>query len=84
MSVCNPAVHARSVGAGKALGVHPFRGAPPAFDLAPGTHRKRRWLHTRREGGGETAGETIKRGARRCRRRWTVVRNAPALEWAVQ
>ena len=64
MSVCNPGVRARSVGAGKALGVHPFRGSPPAFDLAPGTDRERGRLHTRREGGGEATGGTIKRGAR--------------------
>jgi len=34
-------------GTGEALCIHPFRCSPPAFDLAPGAHRQRRWLHNR-------------------------------------
>ncbi len=45
VSVCDPGVRALLVGTGEALGIHPFRCAPPAFDLAPGADRQRCWLH---------------------------------------
>src|SRR6266699_2870396 len=54
VSVCNPEVETLVVGTGIALGVHALGGSPPAFDLAPGTHRSRHWLSTRRGSGGET------------------------------
>jgi hypothetical protein len=63
VSVCDAEVRALVVGTGKALGVYPFGSTPLAFDLAPGVHRKRGRSHTRREGGGEVAGRTIKWGA---------------------
>ena len=40
VSVCDLGVRALLVGMGKALSAHPFRYSPPAFDLAPGTHRE--------------------------------------------
>jgi hypothetical protein len=43
VSVCDPEVRALLVGTGETLGVYAFRGSPPAFDLAPGAHRQRRW-----------------------------------------
>ena len=46
VSVCDPSVRALLVGTGEALGVHPLRGSPAAFDLTPGSDRQRRWLHT--------------------------------------
>jgi hypothetical protein len=63
VSVCDAEVRALVVGAGEALGVHPFRCSPSAFDLAPGADRRRCWLHTRREGGGEATGGAIAWGA---------------------
>lgn len=64
VSVCDAEVRAMVVGAGETLGSYPFRSPSSAFDLAPGAHRKRGWSHTRREGGGETAGRTSKWSAR--------------------
>ena len=52
-------VLARSVGTSEARGVDPFGGASAAFHLAPGAHRCRRWLSTRRDSGGETTGGAI-------------------------
>jgi hypothetical protein len=52
-------VGARSVGTGEAVGVHALGCSPTAFDLAPGTHRQRRWLSTRRGYGGESTGGAI-------------------------
>jgi hypothetical protein len=46
VSVCDAEVRALVVGTGEALGVRAFRGSPPAFDLAPGAYRQRRWPHT--------------------------------------
>jgi hypothetical protein len=63
VNVCNPEVGTLVVGTGIALGVHALGGAPPAFDLEPGTHRSRHWLSTRRGSGGETAGRAIEWGA---------------------
>jgi hypothetical protein len=63
VSVCDAEVRALVVGTGEALSVYPFGSTPSAFDLAPGAHRKRRRFHTRREGGGDAAGWTIKWGA---------------------
>jgi len=63
VSVCDAEVRALVVRTGEAICVHQFRCSPSAFDLAPGAHRERRWLHTRREGGGEATGWTIERGA---------------------
>src|SRR5947209_6881496 len=42
-SVCDPEVEALMVGASKPRCVDAFGCSPPAFDLAPGTHRYRRW-----------------------------------------
>jgi hypothetical protein len=63
VSICNPEVQTLLVGAGEALGVHPLGSASAAFHLTPGTHSRRSWLHTRREGGVEATGWTIKWGA---------------------
>jgi hypothetical protein len=43
VSICDPEVRALVVGTGETLGVYAFGGSPPTFDLAPGTHRQRRW-----------------------------------------
>jgi len=64
VSVCDAEVRALVVGTGETLGIYPFRSTSSAFDLAPGEHRKRGRSHTRREGGGEAAGWTIKWSAR--------------------
>jgi hypothetical protein len=64
VSVCDAEVRALVVGTGETLGIYPFRSTSPAFDLAPGAHRKRGRSHTRREGGGEAAGRTINWSAR--------------------
>jgi len=63
LGIGDPAVGTLRVGTGKALGVHPFGCSPPAFDLAPRSHRQRRWPTTRRGRGGETTGRAIQRGA---------------------
>jgi len=80
VSVCDAEVRAPVVGTGEALSVYPFGSTPSAFDLAPGAHRKRRRFHTRREGGGDTAGWTIK-WVRGLSRRWILVWMVPTLEW---
>jgi hypothetical protein len=36
-------VRALSVRTGETLGIDAFGGTSPAFDLAPGSHRRRRW-----------------------------------------
>jgi hypothetical protein len=64
VSICDSEVRALVVGAGETLSIYPFRSTSPAFDLAPGAHRKRGRSHTRREGGGEAVGRTIKWSAR--------------------
>jgi hypothetical protein len=64
VSVCDAEVRTLVVGTGEALGIYLFWSTLSAFDLTSGAHRKRRWSHTRREGGGEAAGRTIKWGAR--------------------
>jgi hypothetical protein len=73
VSIGDAEVRALAVGASEALGLYPFRSSPPAFDLAPGAHRSRCWLYTRRGSGGETTGgaivwaagleQTVERGA---------------------
>ena len=40
--ISDPEVGALLIGTGKTLGVHSLGGSPPAFDLAPGAHRRRR------------------------------------------
>ena len=52
-------VRALLVCTGETLCVHPLGGSSPAFDLAPGPHRQRRWTRTRRCIGGVTAGGAI-------------------------
>jgi hypothetical protein len=47
------------IGTGIAFGVHALGGSSPAFHLAPGAHRPRRCLSTRRGSGGETTGRAI-------------------------
>jgi hypothetical protein len=64
VSVYDPGVQALPVRTGEALGVYPLRCSPPAFDLTPGAYSRRRRLHNRREGGGETTGWAIVWGAR--------------------
>src|SRR5215467_8643170 len=59
VGICDSGIRARSVGAGEAFGVHSFGSTSAAFDLAPGPHRRRRWLYTRRGSGGETTGGAI-------------------------
>jgi hypothetical protein len=56
-------VGARLVGTSEALGVYSLRCSPAAFDLAPGAHRSRCWLYTRRGSGGDTTGGAIVWGA---------------------
>src|SRR2546421_11341842 len=80
VGIDDPEVRALLVGTSEALGVYSLRCSPPAFDLAPGAHRSRCWLHTRRGSGDETTGGAIVWAARRCRRRWSVVRLAPPRE----
>ena len=63
VSIGDAEVRALLVGTGEALGLYPFGSSPPAFDLAPGAHRKRCWFGPLVEGGGEAAGWTITRGA---------------------
>jgi hypothetical protein len=65
----------------EALGVYAFGGSPPAFHLAPGTHRHRRWLSSRRGSGGVTTGGAIVWAAGRCRRRWSVLRLDAIADW---
>ena len=53
VSVRNPGVQALVIGTGEALGVHPFRGSPPTFDLAPGAQAPpstSRWRRGDRQG----------------------------------
>src|SRR5215471_5396391 len=64
VSIGDAKVRALLIGAGETLGVHPLGCAQAAFDLAPGTHRQRRWPCIRRESGGETAGRAIVWAAR--------------------
>src|SRR5260221_1993301 len=59
VSVGDPEVRALLIGTGVAFGVDLFGCCPAAFDLAPGTHRPRRRLSTRRGSGGETTGGAI-------------------------
>ena len=42
LSISIAEVQALLVGTGVALGVHSLGGSPPAFHLAPGTHRRSR------------------------------------------
>jgi hypothetical protein len=79
VGIGDPGVRALLVGTSEALGVYSLRCSPTAFDLAPGAHRCWCWcwLHARRGSGDETTGGAIVWAARRCRRRWSVVRLAP-------
>ena len=52
--ISDPAVRALRIGTGETLRVYAFGSPSPAFDLAPGPHRQRRWLSTRRGSGGES------------------------------
>ena len=73
VSIGDPEVRALLVGTGEALGVDPLGCSSAAFDLTPGTYRRRRWPSTRRGSGGETTGgaivwaaglqQTVERGA---------------------
>ena len=63
VSVCDAEVWTLVVRTGEANCVYPLGCSPAAFDLAPGAHRWRRRLHTRREGGGEVTGGAIPWGA---------------------
>jgi hypothetical protein len=63
VSIGDSRVRTLSVRTGEALCVHPLRCSPAAFHLTPGAHRRRRWLHNRRESGGEATGWTIAWGA---------------------
>src|SRR5215471_9410821 len=47
------------VGTSETFGAYTFGSSPPAFDLAPGSHRQRRWPCSRRGSGGETTGRAI-------------------------
>ena len=55
----DPAVPALWIGTSETFGVSAFGGSSAAFDLAPGLHRRRRWLHARRGRGGESTGGAI-------------------------
>src|SRR5260221_4260752 len=61
VSVCDARVRALGVGTGEAIGVHPLRCSPPAFDLPPGAHTRR--AHTRRDGAREATGRANQREA---------------------
>jgi hypothetical protein len=63
VSVCDTRVGALVIRTGEAFGLQSFRCSPAAFQLTPRSDRQRRWLHTRREGGGEAKGWTIEGGA---------------------
>jgi hypothetical protein len=64
MDIGGPEVRALLVRTSEALGVYSLRCSPAAFDLAPGAHRSRCWLHTRRGSGDETTGGAIVWAAR--------------------
>jgi len=55
----NTEVGAEVVRTGEAFGVDPLGRSPPAFDLAPGAHRRRSRSHNRRVGAGEATGGAI-------------------------
>src|SRR5215470_15324197 len=59
VSIGNAEVGALSVGTGVALCVDPLGCSPTAFDLAPGSHRRRCWPSTQRGSGAETTGGAI-------------------------
>ena len=61
VSIGDPEVGALLIGAGEALDVDPFGCPPPAFYLAPGTHRRR--LYARGGRGGETTGGAVQWGS---------------------
>ncbi len=52
-------VPALRVGTSEPFGLYAFGGSSPAFPLAPGSHRSRPWLCTRRDSGAESTGGTI-------------------------
>jgi hypothetical protein len=58
-SVSLAKVRALPVRTGEALGIDAFRGSPPAFDLAPGSHKHWGRHSSRRGSGGETTGGAI-------------------------
>ncbi len=58
-SICLANVGALPVRACEPFGVDAFWCSPPAFHLAPGTHRNRRWLSSRRSRGGESTSGAI-------------------------
>ena len=64
VSFGDPEVRAWSVGTSEAFGGYPLGGSPPAFDLAPGAHRRRSRSHNRRVGAREATGGAIVWGAR--------------------
>ena len=59
LSIGIPEVLALLVGTGVPLGVDSLGCSPPAFDLAPGSHRSRCWPSSRRGMGGASAGGAI-------------------------
>jgi hypothetical protein len=52
-------VWALRVRTGEALSRHSLWCSPPAFHLAPGTHRRGCWLYTQRGSGGETTSGAV-------------------------
>jgi len=58
-SIGDAKVAARSVGTSETISGYAFGGSPPAFDLAPGLHRSRRWLSRRRDRGGQTTDRAV-------------------------
>ena len=63
-SVSVAKVLALPVRTGEPFGGYALGGSPPAFDLAPGTHRSRYCSSTQRGSRGESTGGTIVGGAR--------------------
>jgi len=59
-SICDPEVRTLVVGTSEASSRYGLGGSPPAFDLAPGSHRRRGWFRVWR---GETTDGAIKWGA---------------------
>src|SRR5512142_2959944 len=64
LSISIAEVQALLVGTSVPRGIYAFGGSPPAFHLAPGPHRPRRRLSSRRGRGGESTGGAIVWAAR--------------------
>ncbi len=59
VSIRDVKIHALLIGSSEAGSRYALGRSPPAFDLAPGAHRRRCWPSSRRGSGGETTGGAI-------------------------